>query len=242
MAGVERARRRAVLAALRDRLARIETRSALGRGTLSLGPGLDPWLPEEGLTRGALHEILPRDRAAPASATGFAVLALTRLDPAMGPVLWLARAGASRLSGRGLVGLGLDPGRMILVTPATAQDLLWAAEEALRCSGVGAVVIELGTLGLTPARRLALAAEAGGTLGLLLRDEEGAAACRSRWRVGAMPGVAGQDWQPRLTVALERGRGAAPREPAAMLWQGPARGFVQAARADGNLDRPARVI
>jgi len=67
-------------------------------------------------------------------------------------------------------------------------------EEALRCQGVIAVVGATGhAVDLAASRRLQLAAEAGGTLGLIL-DATGAAAGRmaanaltTRWRVAARP-------------------------------------------------------
>jgi protein ImuA len=55
---------------------------------------------------------------------------------------------------------------------------------------VGAALLVAGALDLTAARRLQLAAEAGGVLGLLLRpDEDNAAptAALTRWRIGAAP-------------------------------------------------------
>lgn len=242
MAGGSYAERQTVLADLRDRLARIEAGPARKGSTLSLGPGLDGWLPKGGLVCGAVHEVMPQERALPAAAMGFSILALARLDAAAGPILWLARAGRGRLYARGLAGLGFDPGRLILVTPSSAQDLLWAAEEALRCRGIGAVVMEVASLGLTPARRLALAAEAGGTLGLLLRETAGASSCCSRWCIGTAPGDKAGDWAPRLVVALDRCAGGPPKAPAEMQWQGPAEGFVALPRPVESLDRLARVI
>lgn len=50
-----------------------------------------------------------------------------------------------------------------------ASDLLWALEQSLRCPGVAVVVGWIDQINSGPFRRLALAAETGGGVGLLLR-------------------------------------------------------------------------
>ena len=88
---------------------------------------------------------------------------------------------------------GIAPERLITVAAARARDVLWAMEEALRCRAVGVVIGELRARGIDQVmtRRLALAAAAGDTLGLLLRtaphDEPSAAA--TRWIIGAAPSL-----------------------------------------------------
>jgi protein ImuA len=66
---------------------------------------------------------------------------------------------------------GLDPARLILVRTINVRDTLWVMEEALKCRGVSAVLAETWAkardYSLTVSRRLALAARAGGTAGLL---------------------------------------------------------------------------
>jgi protein ImuA len=92
-------------------------------------------------------------------------------------------------------------------------------EEALRCRAVGVVIGEMRSRGIDQVmtRRLALAAAAGDSLGLLLRttprDEPSAAA--TRWIIGAAPSFlrsGGDDESchglgpPRLTARLVRNR------------------------------------
>lgn len=96
---------------------------------------------------------------------------------------------------------------------------MWAMEEALRCRAVGVVIGEMRSRGIDQVmtRRLALAAAAGDTLGLLLRttphDEPSAAA--TRWIIGTAPSfprAGGGDERshglgpPRLTARLVRNR------------------------------------
>ena len=66
--------------------------------------------------------------------------------------------------------IGLKPARLVLVRPADRWLALWAAEQALRCPGVAVTLCRLGPrLGTVVPRRLKLAAEAGGGMGLFVR-------------------------------------------------------------------------
>ncbi|MFN6977986.1 MAG: ImuA family protein, partial [Gemmobacter sp.] len=135
------------------------------------------------LVQGRVHEI-----CGPARRSLAAMLA----QRTAGPVIW-AHPGWSReaLCPAGLAPL-LDPARLILAACPAPLDLLWTAEEALRSGAVGAVVAELGEPpGLTPLRRLQLAAEAGGgraTGFLLTPGEGGAPGVESRWHAAPRPG------------------------------------------------------
>lgn len=180
--------RPALLSALRARIARIERAgaaealSARAEDAIPLSRAVDAALPWGGLPRAALHEILA---AEPGAAAGFAALVLAR---AGGTVLWIAREPDAWPPG--LARFGLSPAQLVLVRAPRPQDGLWAMEETLRCPAVGAALLVAGDLDLTAARRLQLAAEAGGVLGLLLRpDEDNAAptAALTRWRIGAAP-------------------------------------------------------
>jgi hypothetical protein len=67
----------------------------------------------------------------------------------------------------GLCGIHLD--HLIVFRTRNDQDAFWAADQALRCSAVGAVIAPLGALNDRLARRLQLAAESSGCLGVILR-------------------------------------------------------------------------
>jgi hypothetical protein len=64
---------------------------------------------------------------------------------------------------------GIDLDRLIVVRPQSARDELWAAVESLRSAAVAAVWGAIDRLDNRAFRRLQLAAQAGRTLGLLLR-------------------------------------------------------------------------
>ena len=116
-----------------------------------------------------------------------------------GPVFWI-RPLRSRWMPypRGLP-KGL-PGRLHLVRTRSETDLLWSAEETLRAAPTGFVLAEPERpLSLTAGRRLQLAAEAGGTTGLMLiREGAGSNATESRWHCAPVPapqrGMATQLW------------------------------------------------
>ena len=80
----------------------------------------------------------------------------------------------------GLARFGLSPADLVLVQAPRRQDALWAMEESLRCPGVAGALLAIEGLDLTAARRLQLAAEAGGAIGLLLRPDGEAEAARPR--------------------------------------------------------------
>ncbi|PWR23800.1 ImuA family protein [Zavarzinia compransoris] len=177
--------------ALRRQIARIERAAPGGAPPPVFAPfgiaALDDAL-GGGLVAGALHEF-----AGPAGA-GLGL----RLAGERGALVWAGPAEVFRDQGLpygpGLAGLGLDSRRLLLVATRNATDALWAAEEALRCPSVAAVVAELPGDGpvadLTATRRLSLAAREGGGLGLLVRHRAfaGTSAAATRWTVAPVPG------------------------------------------------------
>jgi protein ImuA len=178
-------------------------------GVVAAAPAIDVWLPGGGLARGAVHEILAAD---PGAATGFAAMLAGRCQ---GPVLWLSPARAPKPYPPGLAAFGLSPDALVVVQ-AEAENLLWAAEEALRSPAPGAVIFLGAAVDLTSGRRLQLAAEKGGGFGLFLRPDAArpsASVARTRWRVGALPGAAGATHAlapPRWRLELLHARGGRP--------------------------------
>ncbi len=184
----------AVVAELRDRIRRIGGATAREHGVLAFGvPEIDMRLPEGGLALAGLHEIAggggeaPDGGAAALFAAGIA--ARTR-----GKILWCLTR--SDLFAPALAQAGLSPGRVLYVEAGDEKNLLICFEEGLRHGGLGAVVGELSRLPMTASRRLQLAAEASGTLGLALRRPrhrmdadvyQQPSAAITRWRVSALP-------------------------------------------------------
>ena len=168
----------------------------LSLGVASLDRALSGGLALGGLALGALHEVgpaAPRDGgAATAFVAALAVLALRE----GGQAIWIrpdfAAVETGELYGPGLALMGLSLQRLVVLEVPRVRDGLWAMEEALQCRAAGAVVTELmgEDADLTATRRLALAAGAGGGLGLILRHRpcRAANAAMTRWEVASAAG------------------------------------------------------
>lgn len=151
---------------------------------------LQPLAGDLTLQRGRLHEFCGPSRL---------MLAAGVMARSGGPVVWI-RPGwwPERLNAAGLQPLA-NPARLLLVRADRDEAALWAAEEALRSGAVPLVVVETAAVpGLTPVRRLHLAAGAGveaahqnGTtapLGLILTPGQGGApGVETRWHLAPQP-------------------------------------------------------
>ena len=208
------------LACLRAQIGRLEAGSRPDGAVLPFGIAeMDEHLPGGGLALGALHEVTGGGNGAVggAAATLFTAGIVARTG---GKVLWcLPRAD---LFAPGLAQAGLGPDRVIYVEARDDRSMLTCMEEGLRHGGLGAVVGEVGSLSMTASRRLQLAAEGTGAMGLVLRrgragaDEAGSpSAARTRWRITVrpsaplpVPGIGRHRWH----VELIRCRGGEPAE------------------------------
>ncbi len=86
-------------------------------------------------------------------------------------ILYIEDHSAPDLYPPAAVDCGVSLGRLILIRTRGVFDALWVCEQALRCSAVAAVVLSLRHLESYVSRRLQLAAEEGGGLGLVLRSD-----------------------------------------------------------------------
>lgn len=194
------------LESLRAAISQIE-----GHGTTAAGNGIglchamDRMLPAHGLARAAFHEILVAD---PGAAIGFCAVILGR---ARGPIVWIGPE--PDIWPDGLRHYGLNPSQLLVVNADRSKDGLWAFEEILRSPGVAGAILALDgpRLDLIAGRRIQLAAEAGGGIGLVMlpdTDRMSPSAARSRWRLGmsSSPGVPGWDVHLLRSVGGRPGR------------------------------------
>ena len=246
MAGLGRAEAAISLDGLRAAIAGIEAGGVAARaqdGQVRAGPTrarlgaarLDALL-GGGLAHGVLHEVVAAsapDRPAAAGFTLAVALRLARQSGGRGWIAWIAADFAllenGGLYGPGLAALGLDPARLLLIAAPRAREALWAMEEALKCRALAAAVVELSdprACDLTAARRLALAARASGTTGLLLHPRlPPVSAAATRFEIAAGRSVAAPSYAasrpprmplpgpPAFMLRLLRARAAPAHDP-----------------------------
>lgn len=147
---------------------------------------LDSVAPGGGFAYGAIHELIGEGERLPM----FVAAYLARCGMGeRGSVVWCDPH--HRLYPPAAAAVGLPLERLYWVRPTKPADEVWAIGEALRCRGVSVTVAQAGKLSRIEARRLQLAAETGGGVGLLLRPAKfasGEFAAATRWLVRAVPG------------------------------------------------------
>ncbi len=193
----------------------------LGQKSARAAPGVK--LHEEiALQLGRVHEVCGPARRS---------FAMWLAGQMQGPVLWISPAWEpGQLHPDGMMPFA-DPARFIFVHPTRAEDLLWCLEEALRSGAIPLIVGDLPRApGLTPIRRMHLAAEQGGAmarapLGLLLTPGDGGAqGVETRWHMAANHKGEARRW----TLTRRRARALPP-----VTWQA----TMTAARAGLHLKR-----
>ncbi|HEV3339657.1 MAG TPA: hypothetical protein VG125_04855 [Pirellulales bacterium] len=175
---------------------------------------LDRLFPSGGVARGTLVEWLAEDGGS--GAMWLALIAAREACRGYGPLLVVDGRGTFYPPAAAWAGVDLE--RLIVVRPATARDETWALDQSLRCQGVGAVLCLTDRLSPRAARRLQLAAEASGGIGLLVRPASvRAEPCWSQVRllVEARPGTDARGalrGGRRLEVELLKTRGTVASE------------------------------
>ena len=179
-----------------------------------------------GLRFGHVH--LMTGRSFDGAATGF-VLALLRLmmnQDTRSPVVWCSprHAGhAGHILASALPALGISPSRFIFVHDQHPKRLMGAFEEVLQTKGVLAVIGEYGLFARNAGtwqrwtRRTRLAAQAGGTMGLLLGTAVPVSGFETGWYITTVPtdlstkrGSLQTDWRPHWSVQLTYSRQGRP--------------------------------
>lgn len=135
--------------------------------TLTTGhAALDAQLPGGGWSVGVVNEILQPD----AVHNEWRLLLPSLCRAPAGVVLLV---GAPHVPfGPALVAQGLDPRRLLWVAASVTAERLWAAEQALRCAGVTAVLVWLLQARAEQLRRLQMAAQAHGKLLFVMRPAQ----------------------------------------------------------------------
>ncbi len=168
-----------------------------------------------GLRRGALHEVFVQG-GHEATATCFAAT-LARRVCGRRHLLWIRQDFSAlefgELAATGLLELGIDPGRVLLLRVNDATAALRAGIDALSCTELGVVVIEIPgapkVLDLTASRRLTLSSAQSNVTTILLRfsAEPGASTAETRWLIRSAKSSEEEDWgKPVFEAHLMRNR------------------------------------
>jgi protein ImuA len=199
--------RRQIVAQLRSELRHWESvRGSERSPVLSTGwAELDKLLPENGLRRGCLVEWLA---AAPGSGAGTLALAAAREAARDGGPVVVVESSRGEFYPPAAALAGIELSQLIVVRVRSAQDEIWAVDQALRCSAVGSVVCWTERFDQRGRRRWQLSAEAGAGLGLLVCPERVRhEACWAEVRLLVEPLLSERG--RRLRVEVLRCRGAA---------------------------------
>ena len=158
-----------------------------------------------------------------AGAAGFALAQI----PRSGRILWIqdrmAALETGRPFGRGCEWFGCSMDRLVLVCTRNTTDLLWAVEEALRCTSFAAIIGEVfgnpKVMDFTASKRLAVRAEKQGVPLFLLRinAQRDLSAARRRWSVRSLPSAPhpydpNAPGAPRWHIDLFRARDTKPNQ------------------------------
>jgi len=148
---------------------------------------MDRHLPGGGYARGSMLELLRSH-----SGAGVTSIALMIARQAIVEGKYLVLVDPQRqFYPPALKSLGIPMERVISLQPSNHADAIWGLAQVLRCSAVGAVIAEVGMLEDRVARKLQLAAEQGGGLGVFIRDARAAR---------AQPSWADVQWLVRSTA------------------------------------------
>jgi Uncharacterized conserved protein len=157
---------------------------------------------------GSIHEFICMSREDAAASSGFISGLLSALMRHDGVCLWVSTS--KMLFPPSVHSFGVEqPDHILFVRMNREDDVLWAMEEALKCSGIAAVIAEVHKFDFVQSRRLQLAVEKSRVTGFVLRHHPrtiDATACAARWRIRplasnpeeGMPGVGFPRWEVEL--------------------------------------------
>jgi protein ImuA len=176
------------------------------RGVLGLGP-LEAAFPNGIFPQHSVHELVCASSEQAAASGGLVTGILSLLIQKGGVCVWIGRA--RWLFAPALAAFGVAPHQVIFISLHKDKDMLWVMEEALKCSGLTAVVCELREMDFKQSRRFQLAVENSRVTGFVLRnakDKLSSTACAARWQVrslpstdlGGLPGLGFLRWQVDL--------------------------------------------
>jgi protein ImuA len=175
-------------------------------------PALDQLAPSGSFVCGAVHEILCDPRHG--SPKFFAAILARSAMQAGGALVWCDPK--EEIYPPALVAAGIPIERLYLLRPKSLADELWSIAECMRCAGVAATIAAIRpgrgreAFSRTQARRMQLAAERGGGVGIFIRatgrtgDGSDIYAAATRWLIEP---AAGEHTVQRWKIQLIHGHG-----------------------------------
>lgn len=181
---------------------------------VGLGP-IESAFPNGVFPLGAVHELVCGNTEQATASSALVTGLLSVLMKTGGACLWISLTG--NMFPSALSGFGIEPHKLIFIRVSKDKEALWVMEEALKCTGLAAVVAEVRELDFKQSRRLQLAVEQSHVTGFVLRNASkkiGSTACVARWRVKPLPsepvdGLPGLGF-PRWEIELLKVRNGHP--------------------------------
>jgi len=174
--------------------------------SFGLGP-IEQAFPGKVFPTGALHEFVSTSPEETAAIGGFLSGLIQVLLKDGGICIWASYS--RRIYPPALKRFGVNPDRIVFIDVPRERDVLWVTEEALKCSGIAAVVCETRHLDFQESLRLQHAIEQSQVTGFILRKDAKHipnTVCMTRWAIRplktalrpGLPGVGHPRWQVDL--------------------------------------------
>jgi protein ImuA len=193
---------------LQTDILRLQGFKSLSNAALDTGLGpIKDCFPNRAFPIGAIHEFIASRSKDTVSTAGFITGLLSSLMGLSGATLWISSS--RTLFPPALKSFAVDPAHFIFLDLQKEKDVIWAMDEALKCSALSAVVGELRDLDFKSSRRLQLSVEQSKVTGFILRKSNrdiNTTACVSRWKINPLPseleklpGMGFPKWRVELT-------------------------------------------
>lgn len=173
---------------------------------LGLG-ALEEAFPNRVFPLGSIQECICLSGEQLAATNGFIAGLLSSLMANKGVCVWIHTS--HRIFPPALQAFGVHPERIVFIELPNPRNGLWVMEEALKCTGVAAVIVELPEITFAQSRRLQWVVEKSKVTGFVLRHQPkrmGTTAAAVRWHIQplpsalekGMPGVGFPRWRVTL--------------------------------------------
>ena len=145
--------------------------------------------PNAAFPLGAVHELIADSLEDAAATSGFISAILASIMKNAGSCIWINRS--QSVFPPALKSFGISPDKIIFIYLKKEKEILWAMEEALKCTGLSAVIGEVQDLSFNASRRLQLAIEQSQVTGFIVRRNPRSlttTASLARWKITSLPG------------------------------------------------------